>query len=93
MGECRVNLDKRLRRTNEVLNVSFTCTQVAHTCDRRGNRSVPRSDPAQAALLLLDNIKSERDLLRIIPKRPDHLWILDYCPCDISLHKADELQV
>ena len=42
----RVNLDKRvrrdhpLRRINEVLDLSFSVKQVAHTYGRRGNKSV-----------------------------------------------------
>src|SRR5258707_9685615 len=70
----RVNLDKRvrrdhpLRRINEVLDLSFVRGQVAHTYGRRGNKSVPPEVILRMMLLLfLEDIKSERELMRIIP--------------------------
>ena len=81
----RVNLDKRvrhdhpLRRINEVLDLSFVRGQVAHTYGRRGNKSVPPEVILRMMLLLfLDDIKSERELMRIIPERLDYLWFLGY---------------
>ena len=74
----RVNLDKRirsdhpLRRINGVLDLSFVRGQVAHTYGRRGNKSVPpRVIVRMMLLLFLDDIKSERELMRIIPERLD----------------------
>jgi len=85
MWSYRVNLDKRvrndhpLRRTNEVLDLSFVRAQVAHTYGRRGNKSVPPEVILRMMLLLfLDDIKSERELMRIIPERLDYLWFLGY---------------
>jgi hypothetical protein len=50
---------------------------------RRGNKSVPPEDPntlvvilRMALLFFLDDINSERELIRIIPERPDYLWLL-----------------
>jgi transposase len=85
MWSYRVNLDKRvrsdhpLRRINEVLDLSFVRGQVAHTYGRRGNKSVPPEIILRMMLLLfLDDIKSERELMRIIPERLDYLWFLGY---------------
>jgi transposase len=85
MWSYRVNLDKRvrsdhpLRRINEVLDLSFVRGQVAHTYGRRGNKSVPPEVILRMMLLLfLDDIKSERELMRIIPERLDCLWLLGY---------------
>jgi transposase len=85
MWSYRVNLDKRvrsdhpLRRINEALDLSFVREQVAHTYGRRGNKSVPPEVILRMMLLLfLDDIKSERELMRIIPERLDYLWFLGY---------------
>ena len=85
MWSYRVNLDKRvrsdhpLRRINEVLELSFVRGQVAHTYGRRGNKSVPPGVILRMMLLLfLDDVKSERELMRIIPERLDYLWFLGY---------------
>jgi len=79
----RVNLEKRvrcdhpLRRINEVLDLGFVGEQVAHTYGRRGNKSVPPEVILRMMLLLfLDDIKSERELMRIIPERLDYMWFL-----------------
>jgi transposase len=71
MWSYRVNPDKRvrsdhpLRRINEVLDLSFVRAQVAHTYGRRGNKSVPPEVILRMMLLLfLDDIKSERELMR-----------------------------
>src|SRR6201993_307203 len=81
----RVNLDKRvrddhpLRRIRAALDLSFVRKQVAHTYGRRGNKSVPPTVIIRMMLLLfLDDIKSERELMRIIPERLDYLWFLGY---------------
>jgi transposase len=81
----RVNLDKRvrsdhpLRRIRAALDLSFVRQQVAHTYGRRGNKSVPPEVIVRMMLLLfLDDIKSERELMRIIPERLDYLWFLGY---------------
>src|SRR5215469_16166981 len=85
MWSYQVNLEKRvrddhpLRRINRVLDLGFVRKQVAHTYGRRGNRSVPPEVIIRMMLLLfLDDIKSERELMRIIPERLDYLWFLGY---------------
>jgi transposase len=79
MWSYQVNLEKRvrddhpLRRINRVLDLSFARKQVAHTYERRGNKSVPPEVIIRMMLLLfLDDIKSERELMRIIPERLDY---------------------
>ena len=81
----RVNLDKRvrrehpLRRINGVLDLGFVREQVAHTYGRRGNKSVPPEVILRMMLLLfLDDIKSERELMRVISERLDYMWCLGY---------------
>jgi transposase len=85
MWSYEVNLEKRvrndhpLRRINGVLDLSFVRGQVAHTYGKRGNKSVPPEVILRMMLLLfLDDIKSERELMRIIPERLDYLWFLGY---------------
>jgi len=81
----RVNLDSRvrrdhpLRRIDAVLDLSYVREQVAHTYGRRGNKSVPPEVILRMMLLLfLDDIRSERELMRIIPERLDYMWFLGY---------------
>jgi len=81
----RVNLEKRvrrdhpLRRFNEMLDLSFVRHEVAHTYGTRGNKSVPPETIMRMMLLLfLDDIRSERELMRIIPERLDYMWFLGY---------------
>jgi len=59
--------------------LGFVRAHVAHTYGRRGNKSVPPAVILRMMLLLfLDDIKSERELMRIIPERLDYLWFLGY---------------
>jgi transposase len=81
----RVNLDKRwrsdhpLRRIRATLDLSSVRKGVAHTYGQKGNKSVPPEVIVRMMLLLfLDDIKSERELMRIIPERLDCLWFLGY---------------
>ena len=77
--EKRVRRDHPLRRINAALDLSFVREQVGHTYGRRGNKSVPPEVILRMMLLLfLDDIRSERELMRIIPERLDYLWFLGY---------------
>ena len=81
----RVNLDKRvrsdhpLRKFNELLKLDFVREEVANFYGTKGNVS---EDPAviikMMLLLFLDNVRSERELMRIIPERLDYMWCLGY---------------
>jgi len=75
----RVNLDKRvrsdhpLRRINETLELDFVRREVVRFYGTKGNVS---EDPVvimkMMLLLFLDNVRSERELMRIIPERLQH---------------------
>src|SRR5260221_4025766 len=77
----QVNLDKRvrsdrpLRRINETLELDFVRREVAQFYGTNGNVS---EDPVvimkMMLLLFLDNVRSERELMRIIPERLDYVW-------------------
>src|SRR6202043_1514638 len=81
----QVNLDQRvrsdhpLRRIDETLELDFVRREVAQFYDTKGNVS---EDPVvimkMMLLLFLDDVKSERELMRIIPLRLDYLYFLGY---------------
>ena len=78
-----VNLERRvrdnhpLRRIQELIDFSFVRCEVADAYGYNGHESV---DPViivkMLLLLFLDNVESERELMRIIPERLDYLWFL-----------------
>lgn len=80
-----VDLDKRvpaghpLRKIREELDFGFVREETARFYGRNGNESV---DPAVVMklmfLLFLDDISSERELMRMLPYRLDYLWFLGY---------------
>jgi transposase len=81
----QVNLGKRVRENNplravrERVDFTWVRDEVAHLYGYNGNESV---DPAVILkllfLLFFDGIKSERELMRIVPERLDYLWFLGY---------------
>jgi transposase len=81
----QVDLDKRVRRDHPLRQVvaaidfSFARAEVQSTYGRNGNVSV---DPAVVLklmfLLFFDNVRSERQLMEILPERLDYLWFLGY---------------
>lgn len=80
-----INLDKRvradhpLRQINAVVDWSFIRPLVAPTYGHNGNESVePVVLVKMMFLLFYDDVKSERELMRIIPERLDYLWFLGY---------------
>src|SRR5260370_13624403 len=87
----RVNLDKRvrsdhpLRKLNDVLKLDFVRQEVAKFYGIKGHVS---EDPAvimkMMLLLFLDDVRSERELMRIIPERLDYMWFLGYGLHDTS---------
>ena len=80
-----VDLDKRVRRDNplrpiqERIDFAWVRDEVAHCYGYNGNESV---DPVVILkllfLLFFDAVKSERELMRIVPERLDYLWFLGY---------------
>lgn len=75
----RIPEDHILRRLNAVLDLDFVREEVAAKYGRNGQVSV---DPVvlmkMMLLLFLDDVKSERELMRIIPLRLDYLYFLGY---------------
>jgi transposase len=75
----RIPRDHLLRRINKVLDLGFVRGEVASFYGSNGNVSV---DPViimkLMLLLFLDNVPSERELMRIVPLRLDYLWFLGY---------------
>src|ERR1700719_2052767 len=75
----RVRSDHPLRRINETLELDFVRREVAKFYGTKGNVS---EDPVvimkMMLLLFLDNVRSERELMRIIPERLDYMLFLGY---------------
>jgi len=75
----RIPEDHVLRRLERVLDLSFVRTEVADCYGTNGNASI---DPVvlmkMMLLLFLDDVPSERELLRIIALRLDYLWFLGF---------------
>jgi transposase len=80
-----VNLDKRVRSSNplramkQAIDFSFVRPRVAGFYGIEGHES---EDPIVIMklmlLLFMDDISSERELMRIVPERLDYLWFLDF---------------
>ena len=78
-----VDLDRRvrpehpLRRIKQQIDFDWIRAQVAGSYGRNGNVSV---DPVIVMklmfLLFYDDVRSERELMRIVPERLDYLWFL-----------------
>jgi len=80
-----VNLDKRvppnhrLRKFHEAIDFDFIYQEVKDTYGVNGNVSVPPPVILKMMLLLiLDNVRSEREFIDTIPLRIDWLWFLGY---------------
>lgn len=75
----RVRADNPLRQVAGVIDFSFARAEVEPTYGHNGNVSV---DPAvilkMMFLLFFDNVRSERQLMEILPERLDYLWFLGY---------------
>ena len=75
----RIPAEHPLRRMDRVLRLDFVRFEVAGKHGTRGNVPV---DPAiimrLMLLLFLDDVRSERELMRVLPLRIDYLWFLGY---------------
>ena len=75
----RIPPDHLLRKINQVLDLGFVRREVAGFYGGNGHVSV---DPViiikLMLLLFLDDVRSERELMRIVPLRLDYLWFLGY---------------
>jgi transposase len=74
-----VRSDHPLRKVNEVLKLDWVGEEVAKFYGMKGNVSEDSAVIMKMMLLLfLDNVRSERELMRIIPERLDYMWFLGY---------------
>jgi transposase len=81
----QVNLDKRVRgdhplqRINQALDLEFVRPEVAKFYGTKGHVSEDLVVIMKMMLLLfVDSVRSERELMRIIPERLDYMWFLGY---------------
>src|SRR5215213_2468121 len=75
----RVRADHPLRRIRAAVDFRFVRQEVAGCYGRNGQVSVdPEVILKLMFLLFLDNVKSERELMRMLPERLDYLWFLGF---------------
>jgi transposase len=75
----RVRKDHVLRRIAEKVDFEFVYDEVVKSYGERGNVSVPPPVILKMMLLLiLYDVRSERELMETIPERLDWLWFLGY---------------
>ena len=71
----RIPKDHPLRRLREILDLDFLYDVLKDRYGIRGNVSVPPPVLLKMMLLLiLYNVRSERELMRTIPLRLDWIW-------------------
>ncbi len=77
--ETRVRKDHPLRRIKECVDFGFIYDEVRPLYGPSGNVSVPPPVILKLMLLVvLYNVRSERELMETLPERLDWLWFLDY---------------
>ena len=77
--EQRVPRTHLLRRIHEEIDFDFIYAEVRDTYGSNGNVSIPPPVILKMMLLLiLYNVRSERELMETIPMRLDWLWFLGY---------------
>jgi len=77
--EQRVRPDHPLRKIAELIDFDFIYDEVKESYGIKGNVSVPPPVILKLMLLLiLYNVRSERELMTTIPERLDWLWFLGY---------------
>lgn len=81
----RINLEKRvrtdhiLREVDNKIDFEFVYREVKHLYGQKGNVSVPPPVILKMMfLLIMYNVRSERELMDTIPERLDWLWFLGY---------------
>jgi len=80
-----VNLDRRvrsdhpLRKIRGIVDFGFVRDEVAQCYGYNGQVSVdPEVILKLMFLLFYDNVRSERELMRMLPERLDYLWFLGF---------------
>jgi transposase len=77
--ETRVRQNHPLRRIKELIDFGFIYDEVKESYGTKGNVSVPPPVILKLMLLLvLYNVRSERELMETVPERLDWLWFLGY---------------
>lgn len=77
--ENRVRANHPLRQIDQILDLSFVPMEVKDSYGCNGNVSVPPAIIVKLMLLLvLYNVRSERELMDTVPERLDWLWFLGY---------------
>jgi transposase len=77
--DLRVRADHPLREIRSAIDFGFVRAQVARFYGHNGNVSVdPEVILKLMFLLFWDNVKSERELMRMLPERLDYLWFLGF---------------
>lgn len=75
----RIRPDHPLRKILKIIDFDFIYEEVKDTYGTRGNVSVPPPVILKMLLLLiLYNVRSERELMITIPERLDWMWFLGY---------------
>ena len=75
--DARVRRDHPLRRIRQQIDFGWVRAEVAGCYGRNGNVSVdPEIVMKLMFLLFYDDVRSERELMRIVPERLDYLWFL-----------------
>lgn len=75
----RIRADHPLRAIRAAIDFGFVRQAVAHCYGYNGQVSVdPEVILKLMFLLFLDNVKSERELMRMLPERLDYLWFLGF---------------
>lgn len=77
--DARVRKDHPLRRVAEMVDFSFVREEVAGKYGTNGNVSVdPEVILKLMFLLFWDDVRSERELMKILAERLDYLWFLGF---------------
>jgi transposase len=75
----RVRADHPLRAIRGTIDFGFARAEVADCYGSNGNESVdPEVILKLMFVLFFDNVKSERELMRMLPERLDYLWFLGF---------------
>lgn len=75
----RVRTNHPLRKINQLIDFNFIYDEVKDLYGNNGNESVPPPVILKLMLLLvLYNVRSERELMDTVPERMDWLWFLGY---------------
>ena len=86
----RVRKDHILRKISQKIDFDFIYDEVKETYGTNGNVSVPPPVILKLMLLLIIyNVRSERELMLTLPERLDWLWFLGYdLEDDIPTHSV-----